>query len=164
LAVKRKAAHRKEDLELHFKEFSDAIIKYGIKSADIYNIDKTGFRIGVIAGRVIITHLSTKAVYLADPDNRESITAVETVCADCSTIPLMLILKGDVLLERHFENDLENETFLATSLTRYSNEGLGMKYLIHFYNNTYKRTKGEWRMLIFDSYRSHVSEPFLVYC
>jgi hypothetical protein len=31
---------------------------------------------------VIITHLSTKAVYLADPDNRESITAVETVCAD----------------------------------------------------------------------------------
>jgi hypothetical protein len=97
LAVERKAAHRKEDLELHFKEFSDAIMKYGIESADIYNMDETGFRIGVIAGRVVITHLSTKAVYLADPDNRESITAVKTVCADCSTIPPMLILKGDVL-------------------------------------------------------------------
>jgi hypothetical protein len=97
LAVERKAAHRKEDLELHFKEFSDTIMKYGIESADIYNMDETGFRIGVIAGRVVITHLSTKAVYLADPDNRESITAVKTVCADCSTIPPMLILKGDVL-------------------------------------------------------------------
>jgi hypothetical protein len=43
LAVKRKAAHRKEDLELYFKEFSDAIIKYGIELADIYNMDKTGF-------------------------------------------------------------------------------------------------------------------------
>jgi hypothetical protein len=101
-------------------------MKYGIESADIYNIDGTGFRIRVITGRVIITHLSTKAVYPTDPDNRESITAVETVCADCSTIPLMLILKGDVLLERHFENDLENETLLATSPTRYSNKGVSI--------------------------------------
>lgn len=71
--------------------------------------------------RVVITHLSIKAVYLADPDNRESITAIETVCADDSTIPLMLILKGDVLPERYFENDLENETLLTASPTGYSN-------------------------------------------
>ena len=37
-----------------------------------YNIDKTGFRIRVITGRVVITHLSTNAVYLAGPNNRES--------------------------------------------------------------------------------------------
>jgi hypothetical protein len=43
LAAERKAAHRKEDLELHFKEFNDAIVKYGINLADIYNMDKTGF-------------------------------------------------------------------------------------------------------------------------
>jgi hypothetical protein len=164
LAAERKAAHRKEDLELHFKEFNDAIVRYGINPADIYNMNETGFRIRVITRRTVITHLSTKAVYLADPDNRESLTAVETVCADGSTIPLMLILKGDVLLERYFENDLENDTLLATSPSGYSNEGLGMKYLIHFHNNTYKRTNGRWRMLIFDSHKSHVSEPFLVYC
>jgi hypothetical protein len=127
-------------------------------------MDETGFRIRVIVGRVIITHLSTKAVYLTDPNNRESITVVETVCADCSTIPPMLILKGDALLERHFENDLENETLLATSPTGYSNEGLGMKYLIHFYNNIYKKTKGKWRILISDSYGSRIPEPFLIYC
>jgi hypothetical protein len=60
LAVKRKAVHKKEDLELHFKKFSDALMKYGIESADIYNMDETGFRIRVIAGRVVITHLSTR--------------------------------------------------------------------------------------------------------
>jgi hypothetical protein len=90
LATERKAAHRKEDLELYFKEFNVAIVKYGINPADIYNIDNTV---------TVITHLSAKAVYLVDPDNRESLTAVKTVCADSSTIPLMLILKGDVLLE-----------------------------------------------------------------
>jgi hypothetical protein len=108
LAAERKAAHRKKDLELYFKEFNDAIVKYGINPADIYNIDETGFRIGAIIRRTVITHLSTKAVYLTDPNNQESLTAVETVYTDGSTIPLMLILKGDVLLERYFENDLEN--------------------------------------------------------
>jgi hypothetical protein len=144
LAAERKAAHRKEGIDL----------------SDVYNMDETGFRIGVIAGRIVITHLLTKAVYWAGLDNRESLTAVETVCADGATIPLMLILKGDVLLEKYFEN----ETLLATSPSGYSNEGLAMKYLIHFYNNTYKTTKGKWRILVFDGHGSHVSEPFLRYC
>jgi hypothetical protein len=112
LAAEKKAAHKKEDFELHFKEFNDVIVKYRINPADIYNMDETGFRIRVIAGRTI-AHLSTRAVYLADPDNRESLTAVEIVCVDGSTIALMLILKGDVLLERYFENDLENDILLA---------------------------------------------------
>jgi hypothetical protein len=43
LAVKKKAAHKKEDLELHFKELSDALVKYGIESEDIYNIDEIRF-------------------------------------------------------------------------------------------------------------------------
>jgi hypothetical protein len=55
LAAERKAAYRKEDLELYFKEFNDAIIKYGINPADIYNINETGFRI-----RVIIRRTTTK--------------------------------------------------------------------------------------------------------
>jgi hypothetical protein len=163
LAAERKAAHRQEDLEHYFSEFKSTIKKYGIDPIDIYNMDETGFRIGIIAGRIVITHLTTKAVYLADPDNRESLTAVETIGADGSTIPPMLILKGDVLLEKYFENDLENETLLATSSSGYSNEGLAMKYLIHFHNNTFTKCKGQWRMLIFDGHGSHVSEDFLLY-
>jgi hypothetical protein len=119
LVAEKKATHRKEDLELHFKEFNDVIIRYRINPADIYNMDKTGFRIGVIVGRTVITHLLIKAVYFTDPNNRESLTVVKTVCADGSTIPFMLILKGDVLFERYFENDLENNTFLVTSSSRY---------------------------------------------
>jgi hypothetical protein len=64
LAAKKKAAHKKEDLKLHFKEFNNIIVKYRINLADIYNTDKTRFRIGVITGRTVITHLLTKAVIL----------------------------------------------------------------------------------------------------
>jgi hypothetical protein len=131
---------------LYFKEFNNTIIKYSIDPLNIYNIDETGFRIGVITGRIIITHLITKAVYLADPDHRESLTVVETIYIDSTTIPPILILKGDVLLEKYFENDLENdlenETLLTTSPLGYSNESLAMKYLIYFHNNIYKATRG----------------------
>ena len=127
-------------------------------------MDETGFRIRVITGRIVITHLLTKAVYLTDPNNRESLTTVKTVCADGNTIPPILILKGDVLLKKYFENNLENKTLITTSPSRYSNEGLAMKYLIYFHNNTYKKTKGKWQMLIFNRHGSHVSKDFLLYC
>ena len=57
-------------------------------------MDETGFWIGVIVGQIVITHFTTKAVYLADPDNRESLIGVETARTDDTTIPLMPILKG----------------------------------------------------------------------
>jgi hypothetical protein len=69
LAAEKKAAHRKKDLKLYFKEFNNIIVKYKINLADIYNINKTGFRIRVITGRTVIIHLLTKAVYFTDPNN-----------------------------------------------------------------------------------------------
>jgi hypothetical protein len=54
LAAEKKAAHKKKDLKLHFKEFNNIIVKYRINLADIYNIDETGFRIRVIIGRTVI--------------------------------------------------------------------------------------------------------------
>jgi hypothetical protein len=38
LAAEKKAAHRKEDLKLYFKEFNDVIVKYGIKPAGIQTV------------------------------------------------------------------------------------------------------------------------------
>lgn len=94
LAQERKLSHSRQDLEPHFQGFREACEKYGIVVSDIYNMDETGFRIGCIAGKIVITSLNTKAVYLADPDNRGSLTAVEVICADGSTIAPMIILKG----------------------------------------------------------------------
>ena len=59
---------------------------------------------------------------MADLDNRESLTAIETICKDGIAIIPFLILKGDVLKEDHFKNDLNDETILATSASSYTNE------------------------------------------
>ena len=82
-----------------------------------------------------------KAVYLADTNNQESLIAIEMICTNSLIIPLMLILKGNILLEKYFENNLENNILLTISLSSYSNKGLAIKYLIYFYNNIFKKTK-----------------------
>ena len=68
---------------------------------------------------------------------------METISAHGPTIPLTLILKGDVLLEKYFENDPENDTLFITSPSDYLNKGLAMKYLIRFHNNTWKKCNGK---------------------
>ena len=86
------------------------------------------------------------------------------ICSNSSIIPPILILKGNVLLKKYFKNDLENDMLLATSLMDYTNKYLAMKYLIHFHNCIFKKTKGQWWILIFNGHGSHVSKEFLLYC
>jgi hypothetical protein len=67
--------------------------EYGILYIDLYNIDETGFRINMgRAYKVVTRHNALERLYLPDPDNRESITSVETICADGFGIPPMIII------------------------------------------------------------------------
>ncbi|PMD58567.1 uncharacterized protein K444DRAFT_723981 [Hyaloscypha bicolor E] len=100
-------------------------------------MDETGFRISILNRKIIIIYLNTKAVYLADPNNRESLTAIETIFARGKAITLFLILKGEILVEAHFDNDLDTELVFAISSTGYINNALSLKYIKHFHNQTY---------------------------
>jgi hypothetical protein len=97
-------------------------------------MDETGFRISILNGKIIIIYLNTKAIYLADLNNRESLTAIETVSARSKAIILFPILKREILLEKYFNNNLNTEIVFATSSTRYTNDALSLKYIKHFHN------------------------------
>jgi hypothetical protein len=92
MAIERKHAQKKEDLELHFKEFKEAIENFGIVQSDIYNFDETEFRISCINSRIVIIYINTKALYLSDPKNREFLTLVECIYADSSSIQPMVVI------------------------------------------------------------------------
>jgi hypothetical protein len=100
-------------------------------------MDETGFRISILNRKIVIIYLNTKAIYLVDPDNRESLTIIETISARGEVIILFLILKKEILLEEYFNNDLDTEIVFATSSTRYINNTLSLKYIKYFYNQTY---------------------------
>ena len=66
---------------------------------------------------MLVVPADVKAIYLADPDNRESIIALERCSAGGLSIAPFLILKGDVMLEKYFENKMDNKAKLGYSPT-----------------------------------------------
>jgi hypothetical protein len=66
-------------------------------------MDETGFRIGIgKAHKVVTRHDASERLYLPDPDNSESITSVETICADGFGILPMVIISMQTHLKETF--------------------------------------------------------------
>ena len=59
-----------------------------------------------------------------DLDNRNYITFIKTICGNRSVIPPLVIIKGTVLLEKHFKNNIEDDTFIAITPISYINNTL----------------------------------------
>jgi hypothetical protein len=97
-------------------------------------MDETGFYISILNEKIVIIYLNTKAIYLVDPDNRELLTIIETISASSKVIILFLILKGEILLEKYFNNNLNTKLVFTISFTRYINNILSLKYIKYFYN------------------------------
>src|ERR1700693_4088532 len=97
-------------------------------------MDETSFRISILNGKIIIIYLNIKAIYLADPNNRDLLTIIKTIFTRGKVIILFLILKREILLEKYFNNNLNTELVFATSFTRYINNALSLKYIKYFHN------------------------------
>ena len=86
------AANSVEVYKAYFNEFKAVVYKYGIIQGDVYNIDETGFRIGVGGSQWIIT-IDYQKAYLSPLElNRDYITLVETILANGEVLPPLLII------------------------------------------------------------------------
>ncbi|KAH9214576.1 hypothetical protein DL95DRAFT_300190 [Leptodontidium sp. 2 PMI_412] len=71
-------------------------------------------------------------MYLADPNNRESITSLECVSAIGESIESYLIIKGEVITEKLFENNISDDTILAITPTGFTNDINTYRWIEHF--------------------------------
>jgi len=164
LANERKQAHQIEDIQRHFDDFKDMLQEYQIRQADVWNFDEIGFRIGCLRGRVVIVPADVKAIYLADPDNRESITVLECVSAGGRSIAPFIIMKGEILMDKHVQNQLSDDVIIGTTLTGFTNDVRSYQWLQHFDKHTRELASGRYRALVMDGHGSHVSDHFKHYC
>lgn len=163
LAVARKNAHNIPEMLKRFKEYRALRAEYDILDEDTWNMDETGFRIGVGRPQYIITRDKHRKLTIADPENREFLTSVEAVNAAGGTMPPYIIMSARQYLEKWFEVDtLDPKTSIDKSDTGYSNDDIAMDYLEHFNDNA--PAKGAWRMLICDGHGSHSHEEFAKRC
>jgi len=133
----------------------ETIDEHGIQPADIWNMDETGFCIGVGKDQMVVTRKS-KSFYLGIPTNRESVIAIEVISALGQYIPAFLIFSGAVHLGYWYEvQALDSDTTLVISSIGYSNDELSLAWIQHFQKPIINKTIGKKRLLILDGYSSH---------
>jgi hypothetical protein len=80
-----------------FQEYQTAVEKYGIQPHDTYNVDETGFRVGVGRRQWIITREISRRVTVGNSTNRESLTVCEAISGDGWALPPMIIVSAVIV-------------------------------------------------------------------
>ncbi|ODA78131.1 hypothetical protein RJ55_06735 [Drechmeria coniospora] len=164
LDANRQASENVEMLNQYFQKLQAVIEANGVVPEDIWNMDETGFQIGVGKDQLVVTR-RRRAQYFGLPTNRESATAIEAVSAGGKVVPLFLILSGQVHMSQWYQvKELEGDTVIGTSPTGYSNDRHSLSWLKHFDHHSAKRTVGSKRLLLMDGYSSHTTKEFIQYC
>jgi len=84
-----------EKLKPWFDEFKHVIDEYKVDIKNIYNMDETGFNIGVMQASLIIINKTICTQLQAAPGRQEWISIIECVSMDGTTIPPLTIFKGE---------------------------------------------------------------------
>ena len=136
----------------------------GIPPEDIWNMDETGFRIGVGKDQLIVTK-RPRAHYFGIPENRESATAIEAISANGQVIPAFLILSGQMHMSSWYQiPELDSDTVIRPTPTGYSNDVIGLEWLQHFEKHSASSSLSSKRLLILDGHGSHHTRQFIEYC
>jgi hypothetical protein len=139
--------------------------KYGIVPADAYNMDETGFRIGVGGSQWAVTMNWERKQMSGSETNRDYITSMEAISGDGEVLPPLLIAQGSVHLQKSYTHtSLLDNYAVGLSKSGYAIDTLSLEWLKHFDLHSAKRQVGAWTLLIFDGYGSHCTLEFWEYC
>jgi hypothetical protein len=157
-------AHDVEDIDEWYCCFLQACRMYGIDEADIWNVNETGFMIGIGKDQWVLTLDPDRPCHLGSSTNRELVTVIEAVSGDGIVIPPMVILPGKVHQEHWYtKTGLEDNYLIVVSESGYSNDHVALCWLAHFQKFTKSSCPGAYRMLILDGHASHKTILFHEY-
>ncbi|KAM4061289.1 DDE superfamily endonuclease [Hirsutella rhossiliensis] len=138
----------------YFKKLHETIASYGINPADIWNMDETGFRIGIGRDQVVVTK-SRRSQYFGIEENRDDFCR-------WSIHPCVLILSGKVHLEQWYGiKELDGDTLIGVTETGFTNDQLNLAWIQHF--DKHAKSKGAWRLLLLDGHGSHHTLDLIEY-
>ena len=86
-----------ERLTKWFEDLQSVIEEHNIEPGNLYNIDESGFAIGDVEASQRIINAEIHQRFQAKPGRQEWVMAVECICVDGSSIPPLIIFKGENL-------------------------------------------------------------------
>ncbi|KJZ69725.1 hypothetical protein HIM_10894 [Hirsutella minnesotensis 3608] len=146
LHSERQASEDLTRVNQYFQNLQKVIQEEGIPPEDIWNMDETGFRIGVGKDQLIVTKRD-RAHYFGIPENRESATAIEAISASGAFIPAFLILSGQMHMTSWYQlPELDPDTVIRPTPTGYSNDEISLEWLQHFDKHSAKTSRSSKRL------------------
>jgi hypothetical protein len=168
----RHQADSEHNYSLYFDLLEFKMNEYSILPENTYNMDEKGFMIGRIgrSKRIFSKALwDRKQVTSSLQDgNREWISVLACICADGSALPPGLIFEGlHGNIRDTWVDGISQETpiFATSSPTGWSNDDIGLAWLVQVFDRYTKEKAGRsWRLLLLDGHGSHITMPFLAFC
>ncbi|KAM4060248.1 DDE superfamily endonuclease [Hirsutella rhossiliensis] len=146
LQAERQVSENLTRVNQYFQHLRQVIQDNGIPPEDIWNMDETGFRIGVGKDQLIVTK-RRRAHYFGIPENRESATAIEAISAN-----------GEMHMASWYQiPELDPDTVIRPTPTGYSNDVISL-------DTRKKSSRSSKRLLILDGHGSHHTRQFIEYC
>jgi hypothetical protein len=151
-------------LEVWFDTYYKTCNKYNIrKSRNIFNIDKSGARVGCPNREEVIVLLDIKELYTTSPENHKSVTILEAICADRSPPPPpMIICPGQRIIESWIYNNLKGNKVIAQLATGYTNKAIAIAWLQHFIIFINAGPDKPWKLLLLDGYTTYENPDFVI--
>ena len=118
--------HTEKDLRDWFElEYRPALEYTGIRSGKyIHNMDEKGCRITCPTGEEVVVPIGIKEIYVGVPENRLSLTVVESISADSNSIPPLIIVPGGTIIESWFDRNMTGHEVVTISPSGYTNEAI----------------------------------------
>jgi len=164
ISRERQQTHTEEDIERWFVKLRKKMEERGInRGCYIHNFDETGVRVGCPGWEEVVVPTWIKELYTASPENRKSLTVIESISADGrKPPPAGVICPGKRHMENWYHENLEGGELVHLSPTGYTNELIALDWLRHFIKHVGAGPDKPWRLLLMDSHGSHENPDFVL--
>ncbi|KAM4062754.1 DDE superfamily endonuclease [Hirsutella rhossiliensis] len=163
LQAERQVSENLTRVNQYFQHLRQVIQDNGIPPEDIWNMDETGFRIGVGKDQLIVTK-RRRAHYFGIPENRNPLLRSK-LSRRMGRLFRLLILAGQMHMASWYQiPELDPDTVIRPTPTGYSNDVISLEWLQHFDKHSEKSSRSSKRLLILDGHGSHHTRQFIEYC
>ena len=96
------------------------------------------------------------------PENRLSLTVIESISADGKAIPPVAIVPGETIMESWFHENMTGHEVVTVSPSGYINEEICNGWLGHFIKHNDCGPDKPWRILLMDGATCHDAPEFIL--
>lgn len=158
-----------EQLSPWFAEFGAALTKHAYKPENVYNLDETGYHIGMTMASRVIVDLGAKGkvqkAKKSTPGRQEWVTTIECFSAAGIALPPMIIFKGQAAINSKMVPERLAGWFWTTSNSGWTNDTLCYEWLTQVFDpSTRPSIPSQRRLLVVDGHGSHVKARNIAFC